>query len=377
MKAIVGGELYYQGKFHREKILCFEKEICEILDQAEFEKEGVEIIKAHGCKILPGLIDVHVHGYGGVDTMDQEDDALEKLSLYMAQNGVTSFLPTTMAAEIQYLQKVLHRIRKRKNKESPGARILGAHLEGPFLNSNRAGAQNKKYLELPNCPWITEYKDVISVLTIAPELDGAANCIQENHEDICFSLGHSEASLKESLEAFQKGAKSITHLFNGMPSIHHRDIGLVGAGLFHDCYVELICDDMHLSPFIYSLVYKTKKINQILLITDCMRAGGMEDGVYDLGGQEIVVTNGICKTKKNALAGSTLTMVQAVENFSLGANISFEEALICGTINPAQYLGLASQIGSLEVGKWADIVILDEKNNVQKTFVSGKLVFEK
>ncbi len=335
--------------------------------------EDIEIIDAKGAYLSAGFIDIHIHGSSGADVMDATPNSLETISKSLLQTGTTSFLATTMTMSTKNIQNALLNIKNHKDKVS-GAKILGVHLEGPFINKSKHGAQDAKYIQKPNFELIRDYIDIIKLITIAPEVDGAKNFIEhiyKNYPNIILSIGHSSANYKEAKKSFKWGISHATHLFNAMNPLHHRDVGAVGAILENETIsCEIIADNIHIHPSLYSLIYKLKKDN-LLLITDAIRAGCMRGGVYSLGGQKVIVKNGKATLENGTLAGSVLKLNSALKNFYNNLNIELPQLIAMVTSIPAKKLGL--DIGELKEGYSADIVLFDSEFNILKTFVNGGL----
>ncbi|MFV0503522.1 MAG: N-acetylglucosamine-6-phosphate deacetylase [Lachnospirales bacterium] len=365
MKTIVNGKIYINENFV-EKNLVFTDSIIEITDSIP---ENSEIIDAKNNYVLPGFIDVHVHGYGGNDTMEGTKESLENIQRKITQNGVTSFLPTTMTMDLEKIEKALENIKACKNNNI-GARILGAHLEGPFINSKYKGAQPEEFIIDPNIKLMEKYRDIIKICTVAPEKEGSLEMI-EMFPEVNFSLGHSGCTYDQAIKAYEKGAKSTTHLFNAMTPLHHREPGLVGAALTADCYCELIADTIHVNKNLFDFIIKNKTMDKLLLITDCMEAGGLEDGEYSLGGQKVIVENGKCMLKSGTIAGSTLKLIDGLKNLTTYSKKDLVDTIKAVTINQSKYLGI-DNIGTLNKGNLADIVIMDDKYNIVSTFVGGE-----
>ncbi|MDW7669795.1 MAG: N-acetylglucosamine-6-phosphate deacetylase, partial [Bacillota bacterium] len=252
----------------------------------------------------------------------------------------------------------------------------GVHLEGPFINNKFKGAQSEKHIIPVDHEILDRYKDIIKVVTIAPEKDGSLETIKKYKNDMNFSIGHSGATYEEAIEAFEHGACCTTHLFNAMTGLHHRNLGIVGAALTTDCYSELIADNIHVSKNLYEMLVKVKGLNKLLLMTDCIRGGGLGEGVYTLGGQKVNIKNGKCTLDSGTIAGSVLKLNQGFKNFAEASNESIESIVPLITINQAKYLGLEDKLGSLTQGKRADIVIMNDDYDITKTIVKGKLVYE-
>jgi N-acetylglucosamine-6-phosphate deacetylase len=372
MKKIINGIVWYDGKFFDNQEIYFE----EYIRDTSSEEEITEVIDAEGAYVLPGFINVHIHGYKGDDAMDGDLESLHRISSNVVENGVTAFLPTTMTMSMDCIKKALEVIRLAQKTDNEGAIILGAHLEGPFIHKDKKGAQPGEYIIPPDKNFIKEYLDVLKVVTIAPEVEQAMDVIKEFASEVNFSLGHTTATYEEAKKAYDAGAKGATHLFNAMTGLNHRNPGVVGAVVNSASYCEVIADNIHLHPSVYSILAKMKKEERILLITDCMQAGGLKDGDYELGGQAVHVLNNKCTLDDGTIAGSVLKMSNGLKNFTELGGHSLEDVIPFATINPARYLGVEEEMGSLEKGKMANITIMDQEFNIKKTYVKGKKVYE-
>ena len=374
MKAIVNGKIITPDGILENKVLVFEDKIVSI---EETEPEDCEIIDAKGHYVSPGLIDVHVHGSCGADTMDQTVEAIHTISQGIAHNGVTSFLPTTMTMSKEDIYGALTIIRECMHQELQGAKVIGAHMEGPFINVIYKGAQPEQYIVKPSFEFIKDYTDVIKLVSYAPELDEQYTFTKEVREktDITLSIGHTNATYDQAMEAIDNGVSHVTHLFNAMTPLHHRDPGVVGAALTSDCYCEMIADKIHINKNLFQFVLDNKGKHKVVLITDSMRAGCMKDGKYDLGGQDVYVKNGAARLESGSLAGSVLTLNKAVYNFVQNTNATLTEAIHMATLNPATSIGIANHKGSLEIGKDADIAIFDNDMNCHLAISEGRIIF--
>jgi N-acetylglucosamine-6-phosphate deacetylase len=382
MKAIINGQIYYEGKFQKGKVLVYSNKIESILTQSAYEdirKHMDEETNAEGNFVVPGFIDVHIHGYQGVDVMNGTSEALNTMKKGVVENGVTSFLATTMTMPKPDIIKALDAVRevmKEQEKTTYGATIVGVHLEGPFINAEKKGAQPGEYIIHPEEELVEPYLDLIKVITIAPEVEGSLAFIEKYHASINFSLGHTSATYEEAMTAFECGACGTTHTFNAMTGMHHRKPGVVTAALTSDCYTELIADKFHVHEGIFPLFIKTKGLQKILLVTDCMQAGGLTEGEYELGGQKVKVSAGKCLLDSGTIAGSVLKLNEGLKNFHANVKDGLEQVLPIVTINQAKYLGLDHQIGSLEEDKQADIVIMNDQFEIMKTIVKGNIEYE-
>lgn len=281
----------------------------------------------------------------------------------------------TMSKEDIY--EALDTIRESINIKYDGAQILGAHLEGPFINSKYKGAQSDKFIQPPNFPFIEEYVDVIKIISYAPEVDDNFNFTKEikDKTDITLSIAHTNATYEEAKLAIKFGASNITHLFNAMTPLNHRELGVVGAALTSDVYCEIICDNIHVNPQLYQFVLNNKGKDKVILITDCMRAGCMADGKYDLGGQDVFVKDGAARLSTGNLAGSVLNLNKAVYNFIKNTNLSINEAINLASLNPAKSINMDKTKGSLDINKDADIALFDDEMNCYMTISNGEIIF--
>jgi len=253
------------------------------------------------------------------------------------------------------------------------ARLIGVHLEGPFINLEKKGAQNGAYVIEPSYEFIQDDLDIIKIITIAPENDADFKFIEKMkaHPSVKLSIGHTNSNFETAMTAYENGVTHITHCFNAMPPLHHREPGVIGAMLSESFTAELIADEIHVHKGLFKGLSRCLDKDKLVLITDSMRAGGLEDGQYDLGGQNVIVKEGACRLEDGTLAGSVLTMDRAVYNFMENTRLPLHEVFNLATLNPAKVIGLDSQYGSLSVGKTADINILDENCHIIKTFVDG------
>lgn len=331
--------------------------------------------------ITPGYFDTHVHGYGGYDIMDGTKEAVIEISKGIVKNGVTSFLATTLTDSVENLDKACEMVARGK-EFCKGAKVQGIFLEGPFFTEKHKGAQNPLYMIKPNIEllrnWQEKSQNLISKIAIAPETYGAVDFIKKATEDgVNVALGHSDATFEEAMAAVENGANIFVHLFNGMSPLHHRNPGMVGAGLASDAFCELICDGQHLHKGAIKVVTKAKGKDRTILITDCMSAGGMPEGNYKLGDFDVVVKDGTVKLASGSLAGSILTLHGAVKNLIDWEIEDLLTAVNMASLTPAKSVGLDSTIGSINIGKCADFNVLNEDLEIEKVYIDGKLNYEK
>jgi len=330
--------------------------------------------------LAPGLIDLHIHGLHGADTM-QGADAVRKMAAVLPRYGVTSFLPTTMNAAPEDIRTALCGIRQVMDHPQGGAQVLGAHLEGPFLAETHLGAQGAEFCLLPageNYDRIADgLENVLRLVTLSPEIQGASELIRRLcARGIVVSAGHTGAGYEEMQEAVESGVTQVTHLFNGMNGLHHRNPGTPGAALSMDeLSCQLIADGVHVHPALLKICLRAKGAGRICLITDSMAACGLGDGEYRLGPTRVSVRDGIARTQSGNLAGSTLTLDRAVRNMIGLAGASPTEALRMASGSPADALHLASDRGRIAPGLRADLAVFDADYRVRRTYTGGRLCF--
>lgn len=329
--------------------------------------------------LSPGFVDLHIHGLAGKDVMDAEVSSLKDIALNLASQGVTGFLATTMSAPAAQIEKILQAVVKVKSNEN-GAQLLGVHLEGPFIAESKKGAHSltqKPDINLFN-QWQRIAQNAIKLVTIAPELPGALDFIKALIKNkVIVSIGHTNATYHETHAAIEIGASQATHLFNAMHGIHQREPGAAGALLLSEkIKAELIVDGKHLHPAMLQLALHCKGKENLLLVTDAMRASCMGDGDYDLGGQIVHVRNGEARLANHTLAGSTLRMNVAIKNMMAYTGCSLIDAITMASFNPLEALSLDEQKGSIMVGKDADLVLLSKELEVKMTLCRGKMVFK-
>ncbi|MGE7912829.1 N-acetylglucosamine-6-phosphate deacetylase [Lysinibacillus xylanilyticus] len=346
-------------------------------NQAEHYIDG----KDKNWFLLPGYIDMHIHGSAGHDTMDATQLALHQMARSLVQEGVTGFLATTMTQSIEAIESALTNVAQFENSDDE-ASLLGIHVEGPYVSKKRAGAQPIEYIILPSIEQFTSWQKIskhrIKQVTIAPEVEGGFTFIEALKDlNVIASIGHSDATIEEVDSSVALGVRQATHLYNQMSPLHHRNPGVVGAVLLEDkVKVEIIADFVHNHPQAVNLAYRIKGAKGIILITDAMRAKGLQYGDYDLGGQTVHVSKDGAHLSNGALAGSVLTMEQAVKNMKAITNCSLQEIVAMSSTNATKQLQLSTK-GRIAEGYDADFVLLDENLNVQKTICRGKVVFEK
>lgn len=341
---------------------------------------NIPSIDAQGRWVIPGLIDVHIHGSHDHDIMDADPHALKRIATFLASRGVTSFLPTTVTSPKDEILTVIEKTHQHMAQQA-GARLLGIHLEGPYLNAQYQGAQQGEYLRAAQpaeyLPWLET--GLIKLMTVAPEVEGVLELIKTGSAmGVKFAVGHSAATFEQVKAAIECGLNQSTHTFNAMPPLHHRHPGVLGAVLTDDrIYAQVIADGVHLHPAVVALLLKVKGINRTILITDAIQAAGAADGLHRLGKQTVRVKDGIARTKTGALAGSTLTLNHALSNSADFTGLPWQTLLPTATTVPASSLGLEDQIGVIKEGACADIVIMNDDLSPELTIVAGKTAFKR
>ena len=371
-QGIVNGKIIVDDDIVEGKVLLFDKKIISLADEVD---ESVELIDAKGAYVSAGFIDIHIHGSGGADIMDATPEALEKISTTLLQTGTTSFLATTMTMSTEEIDKALYNVQQHAQKVS-GANILGIHLEGPFINAKKHGAQDKAYIQTPNFALIGHYMDQIKMITIAPEVEGAEAFIKEMYRKfphIVLSIGHSDAGFDQAKESFGWGISHATHLFNAMNGYHHREPGIAGAVFDSSVTCDIIPDLVHTHPSALELTYRVKQ-DRLIVVTDAMRAGCMRNGTYELGGQKVVVKDDRAVLQDGTLAGSVLRLNEGLLKLKEHTSMSLIEVVNSATKLPAQKLGIAK--GELKTGYDADIVIFDEDFSIMSTIVGGRVKYQ-
>ncbi|MGX7363323.1 MULTISPECIES: N-acetylglucosamine-6-phosphate deacetylase [Aerococcus] len=343
--------------------------------------DQAEVIDYSDGILAPGLVDTHIHGFHGYDVMDKDPEGIEAISKGLLSCGVTSWLPTTLTDTSENLTTACQVVAQSKDKVS-GAKIRGIFFEGPFFTEEHKGAQNENYMSDPDIEkvktWLEASEGLLNKIALAPERKGVVDFIpQAEALGVHISLGHSNATYDQAKAAVEAGAHLINHTYNGMSGLHHREPGLVGAALTLDnLYTELICDGFHVKPGAINVVLKARKKGEVVLITDCMRAGGMPEGPSMLGELAVIVKDGAARLVNGGnLAGSILTLAKAVENLVAWNLVSLEEAVQMASYNPAKSVGIEDQCGQIKAGLDADFIVLNEQGQLQATYLNGKKVY--
>ena len=376
MQAIVNGRLVTTDSILSQWALVFHNSrIAALLPQQNLPSD-MPCIDAAGLYVSSGWIDAHLHGCGGCDVMDALPKSVDTISLLLASQGVTSFLPTTMTMDWQRIEAALQNL---SQASWPGACSLGCHLEGPFLSAMRQGAQAPQHLRSFDFSLLKPYLRQLRLLTIAPEEPGGLEFISRCCDaGLIVSIGHSNATYEEACQAFAAGASHLTHTFNALPPLHHRQPGVIGAALdLEHVYCEIIADNLHVHPAMQRLLLRQKGVDRLLLVSDSMRAALLGEGRYDLGGQAVNVRDGAARLENGALAGSITSLPQELRNFQAATALSLPALLRTVTSTAAQSVGAFATKGSLTPGKDADFVLFHDDFTVETTYVAGRSVFRR
>ena len=376
---IENGRIYTEAELIERGYIIVKDD--KITDIGKGDYEGaLTTYDAQGQHVLPGFIDIHMHGGYGEDAMDASYEGLKHLAESLLSEGTTSFLATTMTQSDDNITKALENIIEYQKQQDvlKAADIVGIHLEGPFISEHKVGAQNPAYVQRPSIEKVQQFQKTannqIKVITFAPEVEGAHETLEALHNQIRFSIGHTVATFDETNEAVARGAKHVTHLYNAGTPFEHREPGVFGAAWTNDSLsTELIVDGIHSHPTAIQIAYKQKGNTRFFLITDAMRAKGMPDGEYDLGGQNVIVKGSEARLASGALAGSILKMNEGLKNLIQYTGDSLDNLWRVTSLNQAIALNIEAQKGSLKVGKDADIVIVDDEITVQTTIKAGAI----
>ena len=337
-----------------------------------------QAVNLDGMKVIPGLVDIHTHGNSDADFSYGDLTGLKRMAKYLARHGVTAFMPTSVTLPYDTLTKAFATAQTLHDTRPEGcARVMSIHMEGPFFSEKHKGAQNAAYLQMPDIWAFQELQQacggLIRIVDVAPELEGAVRFIREVKTQCTVSVAHTNADYAQAKLAFDAGATHITHLFNGMPPVHHRTPGVIGAGSERDDVVaELICDGYHVHPSAVRMAFKLFP-ERICLISDALRCCGMPDGIYELGGQIVILKDGVARLEDGTIAGSSTHLFDCLRN-AVRFGIPEEEAIWAATIRPAREIGAENEIGSIEPGKLADYVVCTEDLKPVKVFIGGEIV---
>ena len=362
---IKGGKVFQEDGSFLEQALYINDH--RLVDKAEYQDDE-KVIDAEGLLVLPGLVDIHSHGAAGEDFSDGNPEGLKKILQYEKRFGITSYCPTSMTFPKERLRQIFASIKGAQTEEE--AKVVGINMEGPFLDPAKKGAHVEEWIAAPDAAFVRELNQdvdgLVRLVTLAPNMDGAEEFIKEMHEEVCISLGHTAADYDCASRAMKLGAHHVTHLYNAMQPFGHRAPGLIGAAMDDpECMVELICDGYHIHPSAIRAAFRLFGPERVILISDSMRATGMENGTYELGGQEVTVKDRKAVLKDGTLAGSATNlygcMCKAIE-----FGIPLEQAIMAATANPARSIGIFDRVGSIRIGKQADLLLVSENLELKR-----------
>ena len=359
--------VFLNGRFERLDVR-FQDRIEEI---GNLSGDGLD---AAGKYLIPGLVDIHTHGAMGFDTCDAMNEGLNTMAVFYASRGVTSFCATSMTYDEHTLNDVMRTAGKFKGDKN-AAKCVGINMEGPFISAKKKGAQDAKNIYSPDIAMFERLNKAadgrIRIVNVAPETQGAMEFIREVSKVSTVSLAHTAADYDTARDAFFNGANHVTHLFNAMEPFLHRSPGVVGAAFDAGAFVEIICDGIHLHPSVIRAAFTLYGANRVCLVSDSMRSAGLPDGEYELGGQPVYVKMGKATLIDGTIAGSSTNVLTALQN-CVAFGVPKEQALLAASITPACSIGLGGEIGSIERGKLADLILTDENFNISNVFIEGR-----
>lgn len=374
---IRGGMVFEQAGAFTEKDIYIDGERITAIEAAQNAKNDTYVINAEGCYVIPGLIDLHFHGCVGYDFCDGTQEAIKAMAEYELQNGITSINPATMTlGEEELLAIARNAAAYQRAGHTEGAELVGINMEGPFISLEKKGAQNPKYIHRPDAEMFARIQKaaegMIRICVVAPEQEGAMEFIDACRDQVVVSVAHTTADYDTAREAFARGARQATHLYNAMPAFSHRAPGVIGAAYDSDCMAELICDGIHVHSSVIRATFQMFGDERIILISDSMMATGMPDGAYSLGGLAVTVKGNLATlTEDGTIAGSATNLMDCLRYAVKTAKLPLASAVKCASVNPAKALGLFTDRGSLDVGKYADIVIVDQELQIRQIIKRG------
>ena len=338
-----------------------------------------DAVDLQGATVIPGLCDVHNHGNSGEDFSDGSYEGLIKIAKYLASEGVTSFAPASMTLPYDVLEKAFATGRKLADEQPEGcSRLMGIQMEGPYFSEKKKGAQNGAYLKTPDYDGFKKLYDgcggLVRIVDLAPELADSKEFVEKASKLCTVSVAHTDSDYDHAKMAFDAGATHLTHLYNGMPSIHHRNPGVIPAAAENpNVRAEIICDGLHIHPASVRLAFNMFGADRMIIISDALRCCGMPDGEYELGGQQVFLSGGIAKLKDGTIAGSATNLFECMRR-AISFGIAEEDAVRAASYNPACSLGVQDQIGTIEAGKLADFVVCNKDYSEKTVYIGGKKI---
>lgn len=378
---ITGGSIFTEdGKFQNGSIVIEQGAIKKIDFWGGNQTGEEKVLDATGMYVLPGFVDIHLHGCAGEDFCDATRESFATIENYQLKNGITSVFPATMTLSVEELGGLLEAARNYFENDNMGV-LAGITMEGPFLSKGKKGAQNAQHIRKPDVELFQEMQakcgGVIKQVALAPEEDGAMEFIEAISKETVVSLAHSDADYETASKAFKKGANHVTHLFNGMNPFFHREPGIVGAA-FDDSnvYVELICDGVHIHPAMIRAMFRLFGADRICMISDSMRATGMCDGTYLLGGQKVIRKGNLATLEDGTIAGSVCNLYECFQKAVKDMKIPLKDAILSCTITPAKSIGMDEECGIIKEGRNADILIVDKDLKIKYVIKNGKMIID-
>ena len=374
--------IFTEDEIVSNRLLVIEKDkIVGLFSQAEVEAMQIPVKENLEALILPGMVDTHIHGAVGADTMDATPESLKKIGDFLLSEGTTAWQPTTVTASLEDIYKAVANVKACEESEMDSARIIGCFVEGPYISKEYKGAHPEALIRPLSCEEMAKIKEagLVSVIAAAPEKEGAEEFVRwAVQHGIKVSLAHSKATYEESCQAIAAGADAVVHTFCGMAPLHHRSPNLLGAALVKDeVYAELIADGIHVQTPAMQVLLRCKPKDKVLLVSDAIQATGLPDGEYMLGVEPICVKNGISRVRNGSLAGSTATLLQEVRRLIVEVGENPLTAVKMGSLNPSRRFGVDGEIGSIKAGKKADFLLVDKNYQLKETWLDGKCVVRK
>lgn len=378
---IKNAQVYTEDHVFKKKDIFIENErICQVTDSKKLPDDGENVIDAEGLYAIPGLVDIHFHGAVGYDFCTVSSEELLKIAEYEASSGILAICPATMS----YSEEILSAVTEKAVAycENKGASLVGINMEGPFINSKKAGAQNPAYIMPADMDMflrlLKKGNGLIKLVDVAPEFPQTLDFIEKIKEQVCVSIAHTCCDYETAREAFARGAKHVTHLYNAMPGISHREPGPIIAALEAGADVELITDGMHVHPAIVRMTFQMFGADKVILISDSMEATGLSDGEYELGGQRVTVSGrkAVLTEKPDVLAGSVTNLFDCMKNCVHTMGIPLEQAVQAATENPAKAIGVEKDYGRIATGNYGNVILADEHLRIYRIIQKGEVLLE-
>lgn len=365
-----------------EKKDIYIKDGCFVECTEKENEAGETVINAEGLYAIPGLVDIHFHGASGYDFCNASQEELLEIAEYEAQNGILAICPATMSYNEEILGTIMDKAYKYKEEvqKQGAADLVGINMEGPFINGKKAGAQNPEYIMPADVEMFQRLQKrsngLIKLIDVAPEFSEGMELIEKCHEEVRISIAHTDCDYDTAMEAFHKGASHVTHLYNAMPGISHRQPGPIIAALESGAEAELITDGIHVHPAMVRFTFQMFGTDKVILISDSMEATGLPDGSYQLGGQAVTVMGkkAVITDKPDVIAGSVTNLFSCMKNCVLNMGIPLEQAVRAATENPAKAIGIEKEYGRIEEGNRANLILMDKELNIMKIIQKGKVI---